>query len=155
MTPASVQESLTLTQTFIIQEIIRQIRAGDPYGVYRTWTDELLLKPFLVSKSQKRDISLEGQVDPITKSRILIYYRAIAALIEKQTSLLAQVVMDINDEGFGWVLIFSGRLVLVANTLRNAHHFGFDSLVSLSQKADIQISKGILLARAYPEIGRL
>lgn len=155
MTAVSLQDPLSLTHNSVIQEIVRQIRAGDPYGVYRNWTDELLLKPFLVSKAQKRDISVEGHVDPITKSRILIYYRAIAALIEKETSLISQVVMDINDEGFGWVLIFSGRLVLVANTLRDAHRFGFDSLVSLRQKADIQISKGILLARTYPEIGRL
>ncbi|MEN9224155.1 MAG: NifX-associated nitrogen fixation protein [Thermostichus sp. HHBFW_bins_43] len=139
----------------VVQEILRQLRAGDSYGVYRGWADELLLKPFLVSKAQKRAISVEGVVDPVTQGRILIYYRAIAALIEKETGLLAQVVLDINDEGFGWVLIFSGRLVLVVNTLRDAHRFGFESLESLSQKAESLIAKGIQLARTYPEVGRL
>ncbi|MFS8853119.1 NifX-associated nitrogen fixation protein [Synechococcus sp. R5-16] len=139
----------------ILQEIVRQLRAADPYGTYRTWSDELLLKPFVVTKAQKRQISLEGEVDPGVRSRILIYYRAIAALIEKETGLLAQVVLDLNSEGFGWVLVFSGRLLLVVNTLRDAHRFGFESLEQLTEKATALIDKGIQLARTYPEVGRL
>lgn len=139
----------------ILQEIVRQLRAADPYGTYRTWSDELLLKPFVVTKAQKRQISLEGEVDPAVRSRILIYYRAIAALIEKETGLLAQVVLDLNSEGFGWVLVFSGRLLLVVNTLRDAHRFGFESLEQLTEKATALIDKGIQLARTYPEVGRL
>ncbi len=139
----------------ILQEIVRQLRAADPYGTYRTWSDELLLKPFVVSKAQKRQISLEGEVDPGVRSRILIYYRAIAALIEKETGLLAQVVLDLNSEGFGWALVFSGRLLLVVNTLRDAHRFGFDSLDQLVEKATALIDKGIQLAQTYPEVGRL
>ena len=139
----------------ILQEIVRQLRAADPYGTYRTWGDELLLKPFVVSKAQKRQISLEGEVDPRVRGRILIYYRAIAALIEKETGLLAQVVLDLNSEGFGWALVFSGRLLLVVNTLRDAHRFGFDSLDQLVEKATALIDKGIQLARTYPEVGRL
>jgi probable nitrogen fixation protein len=115
----------------------------------------LLLKPFVVTKAQKRQISLEGEVDPGVRSRILIYYRAIAALIEKETGLLAQVVLDLNSEGFGWVLVFSGRLLLVVNTLRDAHRFGFESLEQLTEKATALIDKGIQLARTYPEVGRL
>ncbi|HIK20390.1 MAG TPA: NifX-associated nitrogen fixation protein [Synechococcus sp. M44_DOE_062] len=139
----------------ILQEIVRQMRAADPYGTYRTWSDELLLKPFVLTKAQKRQISLEGEVDPAVRSRILIYYRAIAALIEKETGLLAQVVLDLNSEGFGWVLVFAGRLLLVVNTLRNAHRFGFESLEQLSEKATALIDKGIQLARTYPEVGQL
>ncbi|MGY2945011.1 NifX-associated nitrogen fixation protein [Thermostichus sp. MS-CIW-34] len=139
----------------ILQEIVRQLRAADPYGTYRTWSDELLLKPFVVTKAQKRQISLEGEVDPAVRSRILIYYRAIAALIEKETGLLAQVVLDLNSEGFGWVLVFSGRLLLVVNTLRDAHRFGFESLEQLTEKATALIDKGIQLARTYPEVGQL
>ncbi len=146
---------LVPTTSPILQEIVRQLRAADPYGTYRSWSDELLLKPFVVSKAQKRQISLEGEVDPGVRSRILIYYRAIAALIEKETGLLAQVVLDLNGEGFGWVLVFSGRLLLVVNTLRDAHRFGFDSLDQLVEKATALIDKGIQLARTYPEVGRL
>jgi probable nitrogen fixation protein len=146
---------LVPTTSPILQEIVRQIRAADPYGTYRSWSDELLLKPFVVTKAQKRLISVEGEVDPIVRGRILTYYRAIAALIEQETGLLAQVVLDLNGEGFGWVLIFSGRLLLVVNTLRDAHRFGFDSLEHLSAKATALIDKGIQLAQTYPEVGRL
>ncbi|MFQ3584766.1 MAG: NifX-associated nitrogen fixation protein [Cyanobacteriota bacterium] len=147
--------SLSPSTSPILQEIVRQIRAADPYGTYRSWADELLLKPFVVSKAQKRQIAVEGEVDPIVRGRILTYYRAIAALIEKETGLLAQVVLDLNGEGFGWVLIFSGRLLLLVNTLRDAHRFGFDSLETLTEKATALVEKGIQLAQTYPEVGRL
>lgn len=57
------------------QKVIQQIRANDPYGTFRTWADELLLKPYVVTKVQKRAISVEGEVDPITKGRIMAFYR--------------------------------------------------------------------------------
>ncbi|HAA29379.1 MAG TPA: hypothetical protein DCE56_18865, partial [Cyanobacteria bacterium UBA8553] len=108
----------------LLQEIVRQIRGQDTYGVYRSWSDELVLKPFVVTKERKRQISLEGEVDPVTKARIMAYFRAIAIRIEKETGLLGQVVVDLSHEGFGWALVFCGRLLVVAKTLRDAQRFG-------------------------------
>lgn len=108
-----------------LQAIVQQIRGQDSYGVYRNWSDELILKPFIVSKQKKREISVEGEVDPVTIGRIMAFYRAVAACIEKETGLLSQVVVDLSHEGFGWALVFSGRLLLAVQTLRDAHRFGF------------------------------
>ena len=35
----------------------------------------------MIAKKKRREISVEGEVDPITLSRILAFYRAIAARI--------------------------------------------------------------------------
>ncbi|MGI8500013.1 MAG: NifX-associated nitrogen fixation protein, partial [Hassallia sp.] len=43
-----------------LKTLISQIRGQDSYGFYRNWTDELILKPFVVTKQKKREISLEG-----------------------------------------------------------------------------------------------
>lgn len=137
-----------------LQELVKQIRGQDSYGTYRTWSDELILKPYIVSKERKRQISVEGEVDPITKARIMAFYRAIAALIEKETGLLGQVVIDLSHEGFGWALVFCGRLLVVAKTLRDAQRFGFDSLEKLNAEADKIVQKGLDLAQRYPEVGR-
>lgn len=150
--------NLPTTETVISpfqKAITQQIRANDPYGTYRNWSDELLLKPFIVSKAQKREISVDGDVDPITKGRILAFYRAIAHRIEEETGLLCQVVIDLSHEGFGWVLVFSGRLLVVSKTLRDAQRFGFDSLEKLEAEGTKIVESGISLANRFPEVGRL
>ncbi|WNZ26933.1 NifX-associated nitrogen fixation protein [Leptolyngbya sp. NK1-12] len=150
--------SSTATEPVIspfLKAIVQQVRANDPYGTYRNWSDELLLKPYVVSKAQKREISVEGEVDPITKGRILAFYRAIAHQIESETGLLCQVVIDLSHEGFGWALVFSGRLLLVARTLRDAQRFGFDSLDKLETEGDRLIQTAVGLANRFPEVGKL
>jgi probable nitrogen fixation protein len=138
-----------------MQELVKQIRGQDSYGTYRNWSDELLLKPFIVSKERKRKISVDGDVDPVTKARIMAFYRAIAARIEQETGLLGQVIIDLSHEGFGWALVFCGRLLVVAKTLRDAQRFGFDSFEKLDAEAEKLLQKGIDLAKRYPEVGRL
>ncbi len=137
-----------------IQAIVQQIRGQDAYGVYRNWSDELVLKPFIVSKQKKREISVQDEIDPITQSRIIAFYRAIAARIEQETGLLSQVVVDLSHEGFGWALVFAGRLLLVVKTLRDAHRFGFESLDKLAEEGEKLVAKGIELAKKFPEVGK-
>jgi probable nitrogen fixation protein len=138
-----------------LKTLISQIRGQDSYGFYRSWSDELILKPFVVTKQKKREISLEGEVEPATQARIMVFFRAIAASIEKETNLISQVVVDLNHEGFGWVLVFSGRLLLVKRTLRDAHRFGFDSLEKLAEEGEQLVAKGLELAKTFPEASKL
>lgn len=138
-----------------LQAIVKHIRGQDTYGTYRKWSDDLLLKPFIISKQKKREIPIDGEIDPMTLSRIGAFYRAVAACIEKETGLLSQVVVDLGHEGFGWALVFAGRLLLVSKTMRDAHRFGFDSLEKLAEEGEKLIVKGIELANKYPEVGKL
>ncbi|OKH39109.1 hypothetical protein NIES2119_08245 [[Phormidium ambiguum] IAM M-71] len=135
--------------------LVQQIRANDPYGTFRNWSDELLLKPFVVTRAQKKAISVEGEVDPITKGRIMAFYRAIAARIEQQTGQLSQVIVDLSHEGFGWALVFSGRLLIVSRTLRDAQRFGFDSLEKLIAEGEKLANAGIDLATKHAEVCKL
>ncbi|PSN08519.1 NifX-associated nitrogen fixation protein [filamentous cyanobacterium CCT1] len=151
-TAVALDSALVVDSSPFLKAMVQQIRANDPYGTYRHWADELLLKPYVLSKAQKRQISVEGEVDPITQSRIMAFYRAIAFRIEAETGQLSQVVIDLSHEGFGWALIFSGRLILVSKTLRDAQRFGFDSLEKLSAEGEKLVAKGIALARQYPTV---
>ncbi len=138
-----------------IKALIQQIRGLDTYGTYKKWSDDLILKPYVVSKQKKREISVEGDVDPMTISRINAFYRAIAIRIEQETGLLSQVVTDLTHEGFGWVLVFSGRLLLVKKTMRDVHRFGFNSLEKLAEEGDSLVQKGVELATRFREVGEL
>ncbi|MEG4810702.1 NifX-associated nitrogen fixation protein [Microcoleus sp. F8-D3] len=155
MTTTNLPTATTTTISPFLKAITQQIRANDPYGTYRNWSDELLLKPYILSKAQKREISVDGDVDPITKGRILAFYRGIAHRIEEETGLLCQVVIDLSHEGFGWALVFSGRLLLVSKTLRDAQRFGFDSLEKLEAEGAKIVASGISLANRFPEVGKI
>lgn len=149
---APLDAALVIDSSPFLKAIVQQIRANDGYGVYRNWADELLLKPYVIPKKKRREISVEGDVEPATMSRILGFYRAIAARIEEETGQLSQVVVDLSHEGFGWALIFSGRLILVCKTLRDAQRFGFDSFEKLAAEGEKLVQKGIELGRKYPEV---
>ncbi|MEA5533392.1 NifX-associated nitrogen fixation protein [Crocosphaera sp. XPORK-15E] len=138
-----------------LKELVQQIRAYDHYGVYRLWTDELVLAPFVIPKKKRREITLEGDIDPTTKLRIMCFYRGVAALIEKQTECLCQVVVDLNHEGFGWALVWGGKLMVVSRSLRDAHRFGFNSLEDLKEQGEKLANSGIELVQKFPEVARL
>lgn len=155
MTTTNVPTATETTISPFLKAITQQVRANDAYGTYRNWSDALLLKPYVLSKAQKREISVDGEVDPITKGRVLAFYRAIAHQIEEETGLLCQVVIDLSHEGFGWALVFSGRLLVVSKTLRDAQRFGFESLEKLEVEGSKIIESGIKLANRFPEVGKL
>lgn len=138
-----------------LKALVQQIRAHDAYGTYRQWSDELLLKPFIVTRQQKREISVEGEVDTVTQKLILAFYRAIAAQIERETGKLAQVMVDLNHEGFGWALVLCGRLVAVTKPLRDAQRFGFDSLDKLAAEGDKLTQSGIDYVKRFPEVANI
>ncbi|HIK39870.1 NifX-associated nitrogen fixation protein [Thermoleptolyngbya sp. M55_K2018_002] len=150
----TLSPSLTVADAPFLQAIAQQIRANDTYGTYRHWADELLLKPYILTKAQKREISVEGEVDPLTQGRILAFFRAVAYRIEQETGLLSQVVIDLSHEGFGWALVFSGRLLLVSKTLRDAQRFGFASLEKLNEEGEQLVQKGLELATRFPEVSQ-
>jgi probable nitrogen fixation protein len=140
-----------VAENAFLQELVRQVRAQDHYGVYRSWKDELVLANYVVSKEKKRQISVEGDVDPATQLRILCFYRAIAACIEKETGKLCQVVIDLSHEGFGWSLVWTGRLMVVSRTLRDAQRFGYDSLEKLAAQGEKLIDSGVQSIQRFPE----
>ncbi|MEO0406697.1 MAG: NifX-associated nitrogen fixation protein [Cyanobacteria bacterium P01_A01_bin.135] len=151
-TATNPEAALTVDSAPFLKAIVQQIRANDPYGTYRNWGDELLLKPYIMSKKERRQIPVEGDVDPVTIGRILGFYRAIAARIEEETGQLSQVVVDLSHEGFGWALIFSGRLILVSKTLRDAQRFGFDTLEKMNAEGEKLVQKGVDLANRFGEV---
>lgn len=148
MTATITPETTTDNAAFVagnlfLQELVQQIRANDHYGVYRNWSDELVLAPFVVSKKKKREISVDGDVNPTTQLRVLCYYRAVAARVEKETGKLCQVVVDLSHEGFGWALVWTGKLMVTSQTLRDAQRFGFDSLEKMAERGEKLVTTGI------------
>jgi probable nitrogen fixation protein len=149
-TTSKVTTSIVEESKFL-KELVLQVRAQDHYGVYRSWSDELVLANFVVSKEKKSKISVEGDVDPATQLRVLCFYRAIASYIEKETGKLCQAVIDLSHEGFGWALIWTGRLIVVSRTLRDVQRFGYPSLEKLAAQGERLVSSGIKNIEQFPK----
>ena len=146
--------SSIVEESTFLKELVLQVRAQDHYGVYRSWKDELVLANFVVSKEKKSKISVEGDVDPATQLRILCFYRAIATCIEKQTGQLCQVVIDLSHEGFGWAIIWTGRLMVLSRTLRDAQRFGYPSLKKLAAQGERLVDSGIKTIEKFPDVAK-
>ncbi len=153
MTTTTTVETTTniVEESNFLKELVLQVRAQDHYGVYRSWKDELVLANFVVSKEKKSQISVEGDVDPATQLRILCFYRAIAVCIEKQTGKLCQVVIDLSHEGFGWSIVWTGRLIVLSRTLRDAQRFGYPSLKKLAAQGERLVESGIKSIENFPD----
>ncbi|MDY7002748.1 MAG: NifX-associated nitrogen fixation protein [Cyanobacteriota bacterium] len=154
-TETTTKETTEIYSAPFIKELIKSIQAQDAYGVYKSWSPELILKPYIVSKQDKRKISTEDEVNPMTIARIKLFYNAIATSIELETNQIMQVVISINHEGFGWALVFCGRLLVVSRTLRDAHRFGFTSLEKLEDEGERMSRAGIELVKKYKEVCKL
>ncbi|MEM8721098.1 MAG: NifX-associated nitrogen fixation protein [Cyanobacteria bacterium P01_G01_bin.39] len=153
MTTTTTTETTTniVEESTFLKELVLQVRAQDSYGVYRTWKDELVIANFVVTKEKKSKISVEGDVDPATQLRILCFYRAIAVCIEKETGKLCQVVTDLSHEGFGWALVWTGKLVVLSRTLRDAQRFGYPSLNKLAAQGERLVASGIKAIEQFPD----
>ena len=150
-TTTTTETTSIVEQSTFLKELVLQVRAQDHYGVYRTWKDELVIANFVVSKEKKSKISVEGDVDPATQLRILCFYRAIAVCIEKQTGNLCQVVTDLSHEGFGWALVWTGKLVVLSRTLRDAQRFGYPSLEKLAAQGERLVESGLKSIEKFPD----
>ncbi len=152
MTTTTTPETTSIVEeSAFLQALVQQVRAQDHYGVYRSWKDELVLSNFVVSKEKKSQISVEGDVDPATQLRILCFYRAIAACIEKETGKLCQVVIDLSHEGFGWAIVWTGRLMVLSRTLRDAQRFGYPSLQKLAAQGERLVESGVKTVEKFPD----
>lgn len=138
-------------ESLFLQELVKQVRAQDLYGVYRNWKDELVIANYVVSKEKKKEISLEKDVDQATQLRITYFYRAIAARVEQETGKLCQVAIDLSHEGFGWAIIWSGQLIVQCRTLRDAHRFGYSSLKKLADQGEKLVNSGVKNVEKFPD----
>lgn len=139
----------------ILKEIVNQVRAYDTYGTWEKKSDHDILNHLFLTKPEKQaSLSLMGhcEVDPKALLKLHAYFKAIGVLIEKSSGLLTSVVINLDEEGNGIVLIYSGRLILVNKSIRDANKFRFKSLDEMALQAQKFIDKALELLKKYREV---
>jgi probable nitrogen fixation protein len=150
-TIATPPDQAVLDQEFL-KTLVSLIRAEDTYGAWEGKSDDILLRPFILTKEERRLIPIIGDPDPDTITRIEQFYKAVGLTIEKRTKLMATPLMKMSHEGFGRMVLIAGRLVVVNKQLRDVHRFGFPSLAKLAEAGGKFFDEAVTMIRTYPDV---
>jgi probable nitrogen fixation protein len=150
LTPADEQ---ALTTPFV-QALARLVRSHDTFGAYTKRSDAQMLAGYIVTKEQRRAAAAQCGADPDLVWRIEQFYGAIGLVIEQETGLVASPMLKIYDEGFGRVILITGKLVVLTKHLRDAQRFGFETFAALAAEGTKQIATAVATIQQFPEAAR-
>ena len=143
-----------LAQEFL-KVLVMLFRAEDSYGAWEGKSDDQLLAPFILDKEARAAIPIMGDPDPDTLWRLELFYKAVGITVEKQTGLIASPIMKMSHEGFGRMILTTGRLVVVSKHLRDVHRFGFPSVEKLAADGAKIVGEAVALIRKFPDVADL
>lgn len=112
------------------------------------------LRPFLLTKEERRAIPIIGDPDPETLQKVEVFYRAVGRLVEKRSGLRVSLMMKMSHEGFGRAVLTAGKLVVFAKSLRDVHRFGYDGLDALAREGEKAAAQALSTIAAYPAVAR-
>ena len=75
-------------------------------------------------------------------------------MVEQETGLVASPMLKFYEEGFGRVILISGKLVVLTKHLRDAQRFGFESFAALAAEGMKQIATAVATIQQFPEAAR-
>lgn len=153
--PEAVAEVVQKPEDSIfIKELIKVWRAQDTHGTWEKKSDVSLLDPYIVTKEQRREIPIIGDPDPEILWRLELFYNAVGLAIERRTGCMVQPMMKMSHEGFGRLILTTGRLIVVNKHLRDVHRFGFESLEKLAAEGGKFVDAGVEMIEKFPEVAR-
>jgi probable nitrogen fixation protein len=154
MSDAAVVLESKPEDSLFIKELIKVWRAQDTHGTWEKKTDVSLLDPYVVTKEQRREIPIIGDPDPEILWRLELFYNAVGLAIERRTGCMVQPMMKMSHEGFGRMILTTGRLIVVNKHLRDVHRFGFETLEKLAAEGAKLVDAGVEMIEKFPEVAR-
>lgn len=137
-----------------LRELVRQLRAQDTYGHWEGKSDEAVLMPYVLDAEARKNLPLMADPDPDVLWRLELFYNAVGLAIERRTGTIAAPMIKMHHEGFGRVVLITGRLVVVNKYLRDVHRFGFDSLAKLAEQGDQLVNEAVAMIERFDEVAK-
>lgn len=153
-TLASEVDARAVKQHPFLKALVTLIRAEDSYGTWDRKSDESLLDEFIVSQEERRELPVIADPDPDIIVRVEQFYRTVGIRIEERTGCMSSPMMTMSHEGFGRVILTTGRLVAFAKTLRDIHRFGFVSLEALGDAGEKVVQGAVSTIEEFPDVAR-
>lgn len=141
-----------LLATPFVSELIKVVRAQDTHGQWDGKSDMTLLKPYILTAEERRELPIIGDPDPEILWRVDLFYNAIAVAVERATGNMVTPMSKMSHEGFGRMVLIAGRLIVVNKQLRDVHRFGFASLAKLAEQGGKFVEGAVEMIRQYPDV---
>jgi len=154
MSEAAIEVEQKPEDSLFIKELIKVWRAQDAHGTWERKSDVTLLDPYIVTKEQRRQMPIIGDPDPEILWRLELFYNAVGLAIERRTGCMVQPLMKMSHEGFGRMILTTGRLIVVNRHLRDVHRFGFETLEKLAAEGAKYVEAGVEMIEKFPEVAR-
>jgi probable nitrogen fixation protein len=120
-----------------ISTLIGQVRALDQFGTWINKSDEeLLIEKYIKTKEDLKNIPIIADIDEMQIKDIRLIFQAVALAFEKNTGVMASVVMEMSHEGFGRVVVFTGKIVLCEKFFKDAHRYSFRTYDKLEEEGE-------------------
>ena len=150
ITTAAIEKSknVGIVESPFLAELVRQVRLQDRSGIYSSWSNELLLKSFVIP-GDSCQLPIDSPGNYLTNLGISAFYHAVAAIVEKETGQLAQIFINLSHQGLSSALVCCGPLLVVSRLLRDGQEVGFDSLETLAKVGEEIAQKAISKVRQY------
>ena len=145
------QDADPMRSPFLVA-LVGRIRAEDSFGAWENKPDEWLLRDYIVSREEKRAMPIISDPDPDVLSRVEHFYQAVGLAVEQNCGLMASPMMKMSHEGFGRVILTTGRLVIFSKTLRDVHRFGFENLDALALEGMKAVRMALDVIEEYPDV---
>lgn len=146
-----------LGQDFL-REIVNHVRAYDTYSIWSKKSDKDILSEFLkraAKESKASELTGHCEIDPKAMLKIYSYFKAIGSILEKQTGIIISVIINLDDEGNGVIIVYAGRLILINKSIRDANGFGFKSIEDIELQGRKLIEKALVVLENYKEVAKL
>lgn len=134
-----------------IAQLVAVIRAEDSYGSWEDKSNAELLEDYIVTAEERREMPIMGDPDPDLLWRVEKFYDAVALLLEKRTGARASQMSKIHHEGFGRIVLLSGRLVVVSKHVRDIHRFGFETYAKLAEAGEKATQEAADTVARFPD----
>ncbi|AKU10594.1 hypothetical protein AzCIB_0689 [Azoarcus sp. CIB] len=151
-TLAPDEAAIVIAASPFLAELVKLIRAQDTFGRREHKSDAEILKPFVVDKAARKQISIIDDPGPEVMARVDLFYNAAGLAIERRTGLIASPTIKLNHEGFGRAMLTTGRLIVFSKYHRDIHRFGFDTLQALAEAGDRIVDEAAGLIGRFPEV---
>jgi probable nitrogen fixation protein len=141
--------------TPFMKALVRLVRAQDTHGSWEQKSDAEVLKDYIVTREQRREMPIIGDPDPDILWRIEMFYTAIGLAAEGRTGVIAGPMMKMSHEGFGRLVLLAGNLVALSRHLRDVHRFGFENFAKMAAEGEKYLAKTVEAIEAHPEVSKV
>ncbi|MEK8215944.1 DUF269 domain-containing protein [Paenibacillus sp. FSL L8-0463] len=144
------------TADAFVRRLCHLLDTEDFFGKYASFTPQAkIAKQFLASAEDKSKSEFNCAVSPEVRHQVPLVFQAIAGVVEEKSGVIVQSTAEINGEGFGRGLLYTGRVILVLKSLRAGFPFPFTAEEKLIRYGVECVEEGLAYLHKYKEITAL